>query len=511
MRAPATAYRERRVLMYALAFALAQATIALTGLADGPLLSDDAFYYFQVARNAALGHSYSFDGVHPTNGFHPLFAWVCTPLYWIAPESKWGPIHAALVLMGVCAAATGYVLDRLGRTAVSERAGELMAVCFFLSPFAWLLPQRGCGDALSVLCLALSAWQVAHLTCARAPTTRDAALAGVLVGLAMLARTENLLWAAPVGVWLLWRSRRLAPALAYGTVASLVLAPWLIWNLLRFGTIVQVSGAAKQAIDIYGRLPPLSDPRNLVLNVYHVFEHSVRWVLGEEFAEPNQTTVYLIVLAALVVIAAIASRRIASPAALVPLYVFLALHLAFYAYQLRHYFSWYFLPVALCIAVFLGERLAQARRSIVIAMTCAQITLLVWAQVAFFKRHGWHPRGAEAGVAARTAAFNGLPRGAQVGVWNAGAMGYFTTFLHPHVRVVNLDCLVNNELFAAFKRGAYASWILSEVNFVAEEPANLILFMGEQPALDFYQRHLQRMSENPPLYRVVATAAWPPK
>src|SRR5262249_36839272 len=158
--------------------------ITLTGLADGPLLSDDAFYYFQVARHAVLGHSFSFDGVHPTNGFHPLFAWLCTPLYWLAPASKWGPIHTALALMGRCAAATGYVLFRLGRTAVSERAGELMTLCFFLSPFAWLLPQRGCGDALSVLCLAVSAWQVAYLTRQRLPTTRDAALAGVLVGLA---------------------------------------------------------------------------------------------------------------------------------------------------------------------------------------------------------------------------------------------------------------------------------------------------------------------------------------
>src|SRR5262249_38146263 len=158
-----------------------------------------------------------------------------------------------------------------------------------------------------VLCLAVSAWQVAYLTRQRLPTTRDAALAGVLVGLAMLARTENILWAGPVALWLLWRTRRIAPLLAYRAAATVRLAPWLIWNLLRFGTIVQVSGAVKQAVDIYGRLPPLSDPRNLVLNLYLVFEHTVRWVLGEEFAEPTQTRLFLIALAALLLVALIVS------------------------------------------------------------------------------------------------------------------------------------------------------------------------------------------------------------
>jgi hypothetical protein len=33
----------------------------------------DAFYYLVVARNVARHGSFSFDGRHPTNGFHPLW------------------------------------------------------------------------------------------------------------------------------------------------------------------------------------------------------------------------------------------------------------------------------------------------------------------------------------------------------------------------------------------------------------------------------------------------------
>jgi hypothetical protein len=38
--------------------------------------NDDAFYYFQIARNIVTLHRSSFDGAHLTNGYHPL--WMLT-------------------------------------------------------------------------------------------------------------------------------------------------------------------------------------------------------------------------------------------------------------------------------------------------------------------------------------------------------------------------------------------------------------------------------------------------
>ena len=44
------------------------------GWLDGePALADDAFYYFQIARHVAQGLGPTFDGLAPTNGFHPLY------------------------------------------------------------------------------------------------------------------------------------------------------------------------------------------------------------------------------------------------------------------------------------------------------------------------------------------------------------------------------------------------------------------------------------------------------
>jgi len=65
------------------------ALIALSGirLCTGPeetlafLLYDDAYYYFGVARNLAAGHGSTFDGIHSTNGYHPLWCWLLVPVF----------------------------------------------------------------------------------------------------------------------------------------------------------------------------------------------------------------------------------------------------------------------------------------------------------------------------------------------------------------------------------------------------------------------------------------------
>ena len=45
---------------------------------------DDAFYYFQIARNLASGKFSTFDGgITRTNGYHPLWLFLITPFYWL--------------------------------------------------------------------------------------------------------------------------------------------------------------------------------------------------------------------------------------------------------------------------------------------------------------------------------------------------------------------------------------------------------------------------------------------
>jgi hypothetical protein len=480
-----------RVLLAALAFTAIETWVVLSGRADNGALSDDAFYYFQIARHAAMGRGFSFDGVFPTNGFHPLLAWIAVPVFRCWGSTPWLPIRMLQWVLVASAGATGYVLFRLGRTLVGDRAGELMAAFFFISPFTWVLPLRGCEGPLSVLCIAVGAWQLARVS-QGARHLRDGATLGVLLGAALLARTENVLWAAAVAAWLVWRAPRLL--IASGTAALVVVAPWLFWTERVFGSVVQVSGAAKTAFHLFNPLPAVSRVPDISRNVFLIFEHATQFVTGEEFRPVDLTPLTVAASAVLVLVAVVSAGRRRVPDVLLPLGGLLVLHLGYYAFIQRSYFNWYFLPVVLCGAVFQGERVSRAARWVTAFTLGLGAVLSAFTLAAFADRYPLNARAAESDVAPILEHLSHVPPGDSVGAWNAGRIGYFGEWARPDLQFFNLDCVVNNRLFEAWRAGTYAEWVRTNVGWLVEEPQGP--FRGEPVA-----------AVEGPLSRVVRSAA----
>ncbi|HEY0254692.1 MAG TPA: glycosyltransferase family 39 protein [Kofleriaceae bacterium] len=450
--------RARRVVVAAGVFALAQIAIVLGGYADNGALCDDAFYYFQIAKHAAHGASFSFDGIYATNGFHPLLAWLEVPVFAIF-DSPWLPVHVVLCLLGLSTAATAYVLFRIGRTLGNERMGELAALFFLLSPFAWIIPLRGCEGGLSVLCIALVIWQGARM---RHLDLRGTLVLGGLVGLAGLARTENVLLGAAMFAWLVARTRNPRVLLAFAASAAVTVSPWAVWNLVRFGTIVQVSGAAKVAFHLFH---PLYKHR-----LYEMFAHAEQFVIGEEFMTRERTIVAVLVTCVLITTAIVIGGKRRPPTALFPVAILVVLHVLFYGYVQRSYFNWYVMPVVLGAALLQAERIAQARRGVVVALLTAAAAQCVITLALFAAHYPRWPHASEQRIAGQLALVDRLPADANIAGWNVGALGYFSTLRRPDITFFNLDCVVNNPLFAAWKRGAYTTWIRDHVDWLVEEP-----------------------------------------
>jgi hypothetical protein len=446
-------------------FAIAQLAIVIGGWADNGALCDDAFYYLQIAKHAAAGHGFSFDGLHATNGFHPLLCWLTVPLF-LLTSSAWLPIRALLCVLGLSTAATGYVLYRIGRALGDERAGELMALLFLLSPFSWIMPLRGCEGSLAVLCVALALWRAAAM---REFSTTAVIKLGALVGLAGLARTENVFLAVGMAVWLWTRTREPRRLLAFLGAAGLVVSPWLIWNLAQFGTIMQVSGSAKAAFHLTGGLP--FGLRHAISNLYAIARGPTRFVVGEEYVPTHWTDLMVAVNAALIAVPVVVGGRRRPPAALIPLGVLVALHVAYYALVQRSYFNWYVMPLVLGAAVLQGQRLASASTRITVCVVVASALTCLFALWAFHDRYPREPHGPEQRVGHALSVIDTLPAGAHAGSWNAGAIGYFGELRRPDVSVTNLDCVVNNELFAAWRRGEYTQWVIANVDWLVEAPS----------------------------------------
>src|ERR1051326_2162804 len=49
------------------------------------LTQEDGYYYFKVAQQLAQGAGSTFDGVHATNGYHPLWLLCLAAVFRIAP------------------------------------------------------------------------------------------------------------------------------------------------------------------------------------------------------------------------------------------------------------------------------------------------------------------------------------------------------------------------------------------------------------------------------------------
>jgi len=210
------------------------------------LLEDDAWMVAAIARNLALGHGITADGLHPTNGFHPLYPLTLGAVpYLLAPQSLDGGLRASLIFCALLSAAATFPLFSLTRRFAGE-GGALLAVALYaLNPYFARTTVNAMETALGLLLLLLSAEFFFRFERRRWPAALGA---GLLAGLSGLARLDNWILSALLGLALLGevlrRKAPLAALLAYGGGVALPALPYFLWNALAFGSLFPSSGRA---------------------------------------------------------------------------------------------------------------------------------------------------------------------------------------------------------------------------------------------------------------------------
>jgi hypothetical protein len=122
----------------------------------GPLI-DDSFYCFSIARNIAFGLGFTFDTLAPTNGYHPLWIVLITPIYMLTHD-VYLPIHWILTLSAIVDTAAVYFLYKLLQRFLPPRAAWLGCLVYAFSPhvlFSVAGPMNGLETALNI-CLILA-------------------------------------------------------------------------------------------------------------------------------------------------------------------------------------------------------------------------------------------------------------------------------------------------------------------------------------------------------------------
>jgi hypothetical protein len=397
------------------------------------LLSDDAFYYFKIASNIVSGNGSTFDGIAPTNGFHPMWMLLMVAVFGVAGNDPITPVTVVIVINLLLCIATFVLLYRLVDEYVAPGyAWITVAACTLPNILTGMLNGLETGLMLLLVVLTLRMLYRDRPLSAGAPASGGFGL-GIMLGVVTLCRLDSVfLFAAAFGLTAASAAvRRSVPKTAVVRLAllsggfALAVAPYFAWNLLSFGHLSPISGVVKSTF-------PVISARALHIGGDKGFGALMLVAIG--------------VLLALSFFADRSRERDWKTAAESPL-VLLALACSLHFANTMLFLEWgvywwhyglYGLTLALAAAKFVRRLSLRSPRLRRLAITVVVLPLLIVAatahsrilQVKNEQHRGW-PEGAE-WVRENT------PPGTVIAAKDAGIVGYFSE--RP---VINLDGKAN--------------------------------------------------------------------
>ena len=227
----------------------------------GPLV-DDSFYYFQIARNVAMGAGPTHDGVVLTSGFQPLWMLMLAPIYLVVPDDPILPIHIAMTVQALLALLSAVLLWRLGRHLAGDVAGFVAAGLWLFSPYILDHGMNGMETALSAtMFLGVLTFYLERVRSRWAVVTPgEWVILGALSGLAFLARVDSILLLVALSGDTLWalargrgssgaaESRRQLRAPLLCLLGFSLVLPWVVFCLAVSGTPIPESGRAVRSL-----------------------------------------------------------------------------------------------------------------------------------------------------------------------------------------------------------------------------------------------------------------------
>jgi len=105
---------------------------------------DDSFYYFKISENLLKGYWFSFDTITKTNGFHPLWLFVITPLIHF-----FGKNFSPIIILSSLFFFTGnFIFTMLIERVSSEKYARTFSYLISLNPLVIIFSINGLETGL---------------------------------------------------------------------------------------------------------------------------------------------------------------------------------------------------------------------------------------------------------------------------------------------------------------------------------------------------------------------------
>jgi len=222
--------------------------------------TEDGYLMLTIARNIALGKGMSVsDGLQPTNGTQPLGALLWAAMFWLVGGDREHGVLGVLILQLAFSCAAALLLYALGQRLLREQpfgtsAALVVSAAWFASPLTVVHSMNCLETGLYSLVVVLVALVFAESPRAESWGSRRCLGVGALLGLAFWTRNDAVfLVLAACLLHVGWALRdpakplvtRIGETLLFGATSVAIAAPWLVFNHVRFGGIVPVSGRSE--------------------------------------------------------------------------------------------------------------------------------------------------------------------------------------------------------------------------------------------------------------------------
>ncbi len=227
--------------------------IASDYLALAVSIPDDSYYYLLPAWRFKTHGYFTFDGVHRTYGFQPLFMVLLTGMSAILPSIE-AVFRAAFSLNAILHVATGVMVGLVVNTALSECSALVRYIASLVAGAVYLLGWNlfWINLTLKENSLATFLYVLAIFSLLRALSTqRERSIGsdvwlGTLIGLLILARLlPSSLLAAGVMLGVVWACLPRRSAMIIGAAMLVPLLTWGIYAKFAFGHVVPSSMLVK--------------------------------------------------------------------------------------------------------------------------------------------------------------------------------------------------------------------------------------------------------------------------
>jgi hypothetical protein len=429
-------------------------------------IPDDAYYYFTIARNIVDGFGVTFDGIEPTNGFHPLWMISLLPVFTMSTADT--GIRAALTLSSLFSLVTALEVKWIvERWSGSRRAAILSGGLFLFQPHAIAAALNGLETSLALMLL--GGLIIARERLRDRVNSSSVIMFGLSLGLLWLGRTDYIFVSGLALVdfaWQVWRgSRRLRWLVLTAVVAALTVSPWLTWNIKSFGTPFQVSG---NAYPTYQRIIAARQGDSDSLTWLARHEASAALQMGLWVSSYSGMDKLVLIVAPIVAwltwISArqkgSATRRLLWTSIVSGWYILVGIALQLAAHFLYRWMwvPWYMAPTVAISTVYFGMALVGAwtghrRLAGVLAAMLLLGYSLQWYEVYVQQATMLRPQAST--FPSTLASANEMCQSmSHLGITDSGYVGFYA-----NCRITNLDGVVNNAAYHALVDGTFVEYL----------------------------------------------------